>query len=40
LRWLARFCVERPDATLAAVTAASWSFEHMAQQPSVALDTL
>ena len=40
LRWLARFCVERPDATLAEVTAASWSFEHMAEQPAVALDTL
>jgi hypothetical protein len=40
LRWLARFCVERRDATLADVTAAAWAFEHMAERPCAALDTL
>ena len=40
LRWLARFCVERRDATLAQVTSATWAFEHMAEQPTDALDTL
>ena len=40
LRWLARFCVERRDATLADVTAAAWAFEHMAERPTAALDTL
>jgi hypothetical protein len=32
--------VERRDATLAEVTAAAWAFEHMAEGPTVALDTL
>ena len=40
LRWLARFCVERRDATLADVTAAAWAFEHMAERPTAALHTL
>ena len=40
LRWLARFCVERRDATLAEVTAAAWAFEHMAERPTIALDIL
>jgi hypothetical protein len=40
LRWLARFCLERRDATLAEVTAAAWAFEHMAEGPTLALDTL
>src|SRR3954451_17030833 len=40
LRWLARFCVERRDATLADVTAAAWASEHMAERPTAALDTL
>jgi hypothetical protein len=40
LRWLARFCVERRDATLPEVTAATRAFEHMAEQPADALDTL
>src|SRR4051795_10188344 len=40
LRWLARFCVERRDATLADVTAAAWAFERMAERPTAALDTL
>jgi hypothetical protein len=30
LRWLARFCLERRDATLAEVRAAAAAFEHMA----------
>jgi hypothetical protein len=37
LRWLARFCVERPDATLADVRAAAAAFEEMAD-PSMADD--
>jgi hypothetical protein len=40
LRWLACFCVERRQATLAEVPAAAWAFENMAEQPTVALDML
>jgi hypothetical protein len=40
LRWLARFCLERSDATLADVTAASEAFALMADRPAEALDTL
>ena len=40
LRWLARFCVERRDATLADVSAAAAAFEQMAEQPGQALETL
>jgi hypothetical protein len=40
LRWLARFCLERRDATLADVTAAALAFERMAERPTDALDTL
>jgi hypothetical protein len=39
LRWLARFCVERRDATLAEVQAAAWAFENITDEPA-ALDTL
>jgi hypothetical protein len=39
LRWLARFCVERHEATLAEVQAAAWAFENIADE-SAALDTL
>jgi hypothetical protein len=40
LRWLARFCVERREATLADVTAAARAFEQMAARPVDALETL
>jgi hypothetical protein len=39
LRWLARFCVERREATLSEVQAAAWAFENIADEPA-ALDTL
>jgi hypothetical protein len=39
LRWLARFCVERREATLAEVKSAAWAFENIADEPA-ALDTL
>jgi len=39
LRWLARFCVERREATLAEVRSAAWAFENLADEPA-ALDTL
>jgi hypothetical protein len=35
---LARFCVERPGATLADLRAASWAFERMGSDPDGALD--
>jgi hypothetical protein len=38
LRWLARFCVERREATLTEVQAAAWAFENLTDEP--ALDTL
>ena len=40
MRWLARFCVERPAATLADLRAASWAFERMGSDPDGALDVL
>ena len=39
LRWVARFCVERREATLAEVQAAAWAFENFGDEPA-ALDTL
>ena len=39
LRWLARYCVERREATLAEVRSAAWAFENIADEPA-ALDTL
>ena len=36
---LARYCVERREATLAEVQAAAWAFENIADEPA-ALDTL
>jgi hypothetical protein len=39
LRWLARFCVERREATLSEVQAAAWAFENLADEPA-ALATL
>ena len=39
LRWLARFCVERREATLTEVRAAAWAFENIADEPA-ALATL
>jgi hypothetical protein len=39
LRWLARYCVERREATLAEVQSAAWAFENIADEPA-ALDTL
>lgn len=39
LRWLARFCVERRDATLTEVQAAAWAFGNITDEPA-ALDTL
>jgi hypothetical protein len=40
LRWLATFCLERDDATLADVTSAALAFERMAERPADAMDTL
>src|SRR5215212_8043768 len=40
LRWLARFCAERPDATVADVRAAATAFEHMPRDPAASLDAL
>ena len=39
LRWLARFCVERRDVTLAEVRSAAWAFENITDEPA-ALETL
>jgi hypothetical protein len=39
LRWLARFCHERHEATLAQVQAAAWAFDNIADEPA-ALETL
>jgi hypothetical protein len=39
LRWLARFCVERREATLGDVQAAAWAFENFGEEPA-ALATL
>jgi hypothetical protein len=40
LRWLARFCAERPNATVAEVRAAAAAFEDMARDPVAALAVL
>ncbi|UGS38628.1 hypothetical protein DSM104329_05058 [Capillimicrobium parvum] len=40
VRWLARFCVERPAATVAEVRAAAAAFEAMPRAPEHALETL
>jgi hypothetical protein len=34
LRWLARYCLERPGATLDDVRAATWAFERMGSDPT------
>ena len=39
LRWLARFCVERREVTLAEVQSAARAFENLADEPA-ALETL
>jgi hypothetical protein len=39
LRWLARFCLERRDATLAQVQAAAWAFDNITDEPT-ALESL
>ena len=39
LRWVARFCVERREATLAEVQRAAWAFENITDEPA-ALETL
>ena len=39
LRWLARFCLERRDATLAQVQAALWAFQNITDEPA-AIETL
>ena len=39
LRWLARFCLERREATVAQVQAAAWAFENLTDEPA-ALETL
>ena len=38
LRWLARFCVERREATVAQVQAAAWAFDNLNDDPA-ALET-
>jgi hypothetical protein len=40
LRWIARFCVERRDVSLADLRAAAWAFERMGSDPAGALETL
>jgi hypothetical protein len=40
LRWIARYCVERPNVTLVEVRAAAEAFERMAQRPEDALTRL
>ena len=39
LRWLARYCLERREATLAHVQTAAWAFENLADEQG-ALETL
>jgi hypothetical protein len=39
LRWLARFCVERREVTLAQVLVAAWAFDNISDEPA-ALETL
>jgi hypothetical protein len=40
LRWIARYCLERPGVTLSQVRAATEAFERMAARPEDALKTL
>jgi hypothetical protein len=40
LRWIGRYCVERPTTTLADVRTAAEAFERMAQRPEDALAAL
>lgn len=40
LRWLARYCLERPNITVAHVSAAAAAFEQMRTDPESALVTL
>jgi hypothetical protein len=40
LRWIARYCVERPTVTLSEVRTATEAFERMAQRPEDALVAL
>jgi hypothetical protein len=40
LRWIARFCVERRDASLADLRAAAWAFERMGSDSREAVETL
>jgi hypothetical protein len=39
LRWLARFCLELREATIAQVQAAAWAFDNLTDEPT-ALETL
>jgi len=39
LRWLARFCVEQREVTLAQVQVAAWAFDNITDEPA-ALETL
>jgi hypothetical protein len=39
LRWLARYCLERRDATVAQIQAAAWAFDNITDEPA-ALETL
>ena len=34
LRWLARFCLERPEATFAQVQGATWAFQNLTSEPA------
>jgi hypothetical protein len=34
LRWIARFCLERPEATLGQVQSATWAFQNITNEPS------
>ena len=40
LRWIARYCIERPAVTLNEVRSAADAFERMATRPEDALETL
>jgi hypothetical protein len=40
VRWLARFCLERPEASLRDVVEAASAFEHMAREPERGLEQL
>src|SRR4051812_3935041 len=39
LRWLARFCLEQREATIAQIQAAAWAFDNLTDEPA-ALETL